>query len=192
MKRRAFRLRSFRSRLYSCSVLVLLVGMFVGISAGPAFAAIALKYDPPSGPPGTLIRAETVGPAMSLIPSRKLKVFLAPESIADRIRSQNDKRLVGIGDLLADEKDVGRMEFVVPPLPVGTYVALAWCRECGSGNGPITIGPPLFKITDGKQGKQPSQGTDPVGLVLIVALTLVGVAIATRALLTARFRRRRV
>jgi hypothetical protein len=120
--------------------------LLLGVTIEQAHAAIWLHYMPAGGPPGTTVKARTVGASMSLIPSGHLPVFLAPAAVADSIRSPGDPRLVSIGELVADNANVGHLVFVVPELRPGAYMTVAYCKPCGGTIftiGPFTVTPPL-------------------------------------------------
>ena len=124
-------------------------------TASSAQAAVWLSFDPPKGPPGTTVRAHTLGPSMKLIPSGSLNLFFAPNRIADAVESPGDARLTPIGELRADDADVGRIVFKVPDLPPGTYMTVAYCESCAGTV--FTIGP--FRVTEG--GPPPAEGGRP-------------------------------
>jgi hypothetical protein len=114
------------------------------LTADRATAAIWLRFTPATGSPGTRVKARTIDASMSLIPSGRLAVFLAPARVADSIKSPTDSRLISIGELVADEAHVGHLAFVVPELRVGAYMTVAHCKPCGDTmftTGPFTVTP---------------------------------------------------
>lgn len=163
----------------------LAVAAAVATALGPvtsALGAIWLRFEPPKAAPGGEVRAETVGPAMSQVPSRSLTLFLAPEDAADSVRSTEDPNLAPIGELLADSSGLGRLTFVVPDLLPGKYVAVAFCRDCGDGGTVFTVG--SFEVA-GSDAPGRSDSTDGILLrailgALLVVLLLSGAAVAGR------------
>lgn len=157
------------------------------------WAAIWIRFEPRSAPPGALVRGKTAGPSMEFIPSGRLSLFLAPASEADSVKSPDDPRLVPIGDLVADAADVGRITFKVPNIPPGRYMTVAYCEECASGGTVFTVGP--LKViagsaaTGGTSGEDPTGSALPIGAILAaVALGLATIAFVVRVQRSSRHR----
>lgn len=123
---------------------------------------------------------------MALIPSGRLLLFLVPADVADTIESPDDPRLVPIEDLVADAKEVGRVTFTVPDLSRGTYMTVAYCRECAQGGTIFTVGP--FEVEAHgvtKEGRTEGSSNDSLPLLAVVvgalaALSAVGLALRVR------------
>ena len=137
------------------------VSLWAALGVTPAGAAIGLDFSPPSGAPGATVSARTRGASMSLVPARRLSLFLAPASFANEITSQDDPRLAPLGMLRADAAQVGRLTFTVPRIQPGEYIAVAHCTSCGSRGTVFTVG--QFNVTPGILVTRPTLAALPVG-----------------------------
>lgn len=177
---------------------VLLVFAAILLSSDPAAAAVAVEVDPSEAQPGATVVATTVDESMAMIPSGRLALFLAPsQRAADTARGLNDPRLVSIGELVANERCVGRLSFTVPDVAEGKRVLLAHCAECTTGmvfgdscrpdpqlaeeaSGPgtfITVGE--FTVTAGS--RLPRTGTSILpALGGAIVLAVLGIALLRR------------
>lgn len=109
--------------------------------APAAMAAVVLRFEPISGRSGDPIVGETPDASMSLVPSDRLAIFLAPsQEVADAVSSPHDERVQRFGTVTADERNIGHFEGEVPRVAPGTYVAIGWCRACGSDGVMLTVG----------------------------------------------------
>lgn len=121
-------------RLLRFGQTLLLVFTAILLSSDHAAAAIAVEVDPSEAPTGATVVATTVDESLAMIPSGRLALFLAPtQRAADTARGTNDPRLVSIGELMANERCIGRLSFTVPDVAAGKYVLLAHCAECTTG-----------------------------------------------------------
>jgi hypothetical protein len=86
-----------------------------------ASAALFLLFDPPSGPPGTDVRARTAGE----------QAFAALPAAADfpTIFVKAGGRSVTLGRLQIDAGGTGTITFMVPEISAGTYTVLAKLNE---------------------------------------------------------------
>jgi len=126
---------------------------------------------------------------MALIPSGSLSLFFAPKRIADAVRSPSDPRSTPIGELRADDADVGRIVFTVPDLTPGRYMTVAYCESCARP-GTFTIGP--FTVTEGEPPPvDPAAGPGSRDAPWAVAAGIAGVmlVVAVAGLLVGRRRR---
>ena len=123
----------------------LLVATICVLLAGPAKAATVLNFEPPRGAPGERVSGSTDGAGMQGIASGRVVVLLAPtDRLADSATGLNDPDLVRFGVMTADDDDVGHFTGTVPAIEPGSYIAAAFCRDCG-GEGVFTIGE--FRVT---------------------------------------------
>lgn len=160
----------------------------VSSTAPSSQAAVWLSFDPPKGPPGTTVRAHTLGPAMAQIPSGSLSLFFAPKRIADSVESPRDPSLTPIGELRADDADVGRIVFTVPDLTPGRYMTVVYCESCGGTV--FTIGP--FTVTEGKPPPVRSaaeSGSRNAPWAVAAGIAGVMLVVAVASLLVSRRRR---
>lgn len=148
------------------------------VLAGPARAAVVLKFDPPSAPPGATIEVRSVGQSLE---GDRFDVFLAlNQQVADEASGAGvtkDPRLVWIGRFAAEGPAADRFTFTVPNVGPGKYVAVLHCRGCGSGGSSLTaLG--RFRVTTGLQ--LPATGSGPRMLVVAGgALMVVGQIVMT-------------
>lgn len=78
--------------------------------------------------------AMAVDKSITMIPSGRLEILLAPsQRAADTAQGPEDPRLVTIGELVANDRCIGRLSFIVPDVPAGNYVLVAHCAECRPG-----------------------------------------------------------
>lgn len=157
-------------------ILVVPLAALAALTLVPsASAAIWLELDPGRGVPGSIVRGHTVGPAMSLIPSRSLSLFWADETAAQATQP-NSSQLLFIGDLVGDEANVGRITFPVPDVPPGRYVLIAHCRECAANGTSFHVGQFVVLPTQVSDAAMLSLTSSPSALmwvpigVVIVAL----------------------
>jgi hypothetical protein len=126
--------------------ILLTVLMVSVVLVSPATAATVLEFHPTGAPPGERITGKTVGGGMEGITSGRVTVFLARSNrAADLATGPGDSKLTKFGVMTADEKDVGHFEGTVPALDPGSYIAVAYCRECVQGGSVFTVGE--FEVT---------------------------------------------
>lgn len=119
------------SRLVQGARTVIGISLIVlSLMVEPSAAAVVLDLDPPAATPGTTVVAVTVDESMTLIPSGRLQLLLAPSQAADKVTRLDDLRLAPIGVLVADKECFGHLSFTVPQRRAGNYVVVAHCAEC--------------------------------------------------------------
>jgi hypothetical protein len=119
-------------RLRRAALLVAAVVLGVGLLAGVSHAALTLVFSRTTVEPGDVVRVRTGGSGALIQVPRKppLRVFLAPKSAADHIRSPRDRRLRSLGALTTDRNGDGRLRFAVPNVPPGDYTTFIHCAAC--------------------------------------------------------------
>lgn len=136
---------------------------------GSAQAATVLNFEPPRGAPGERVSGTTVGAGMQGIASGRAVVLLAPtDRLADSATGLNDPDLVRFGIMTADGDDVGHFTGTVPAIAAGSYVAVAFCRDCGGGE-VFTIGE--FRVTG---SSLPATGGAFTPWLIVGSLSLLG------------------
>ncbi len=113
-------------------------------SAHTANAALFLIFDRTSGPPGTVVNVQTGGNgACASCPSRMPLYFVAA-AVSDAITAPDDPRLVPLGHLNVEGRGNGTAKLVVPQVPNGRYIVMAYCRPCApysAGRAMLPVGP---------------------------------------------------
>jgi hypothetical protein len=125
-------------RFRRAALLVAAVLLGAALLAGAAHAALTLVFSRTTVEPGEVVRVRTGGSgALTHIPRKPpLRVFLAPKTAEDHIRSPRDRRLRLLGRLTADRNGDGRLRFSVPNLAPGEYTTFIHCGACAhSSNG---------------------------------------------------------
>lgn len=118
--------------------ILLAVFALLGLAPGTAVAAYFLVFDRQTAAPGETVEvftADANGKPFPLLRDLRLEpggkpgvlVYLLPTSIS--ASSAEDRGLVPVGELVADEWGVGRLSFPVPDLPAGDYT-IAICNRC--------------------------------------------------------------
>jgi hypothetical protein len=155
------------------AVFAVVVGV---LSLGQAHAATILEFKPLSAVPGDQVGGTTVGAGMQGIPSGRVIVLLAPSNqVADAAKGPSDPSLVRFGVMRADGADVGHFSGRVPDVKPGSYIAVAYCRECATGGTVFTVGE--FEVAG---GALPSTGVAvAVWVFLGVLMVLVGGCVLT-------------
>lgn len=172
------------SRWFRFPTVLLISATMLGLVPWSAVAAIWIRFEPRSAPPGATVRGTTLGGAMALIPSGRLSLFLVPSAVADTVESPEDPRLVPIGDLVADAREVGRVTFTVPNLSPGKYMTVAYCAECATGGTIFTVGPLKVEASGVMNEDQERSADDSLPILAVVAvlgaLALLGLGLALR------------
>ena len=118
------------------------VALALGIPA-PAGAALFFLFRPTTAAPGDRVSVRLGGTPATFRPvppaaatGLAIRVYLARSSVAPRVHSRFDRRLVRVATIRTDRNGRGVATFTVPPIASGEYVAAAWCRSCAtSSNG---------------------------------------------------------
>lgn len=151
------------------SAIVISISL-LGLSIPIAHAATVLEFTPREGRPGERVSGTTQGAGMRGIASGRVEVFLAPSNrAADLARGPGDSRLTQFGVMRADSGDVGRFKGVVPQLAPGSYIAVAYCRECAVGGSIFTVGE--FRVAGAPlpaTGRSLSLATFLTGILLVL------------------------
>lgn len=155
-----------------------LLGAIVGgvVFAGSAQAATVLSFNPVRAAPGERVVGTTVGAGMRGITSGRVVVLLArSDRDANAATGPDDRRLMRFGVMSADNEDVGRFSGRVPAVEAGSYVAVAYCRECVEGGSIFTVGE--FKVTG---AALPRTGFGPSMWMIGFSLVAAGVFLTRR------------
>lgn len=155
------KLRRGLAALFVAAICVLLTA--------PAQAATVLNFERRQAAPGQRISGTTDGAGMQGIASGRVVVLLAPsDRAADQATGLTDPDLVRFGVMTADDGEVGHFTGTVPAIEAGSYVAVAFCRDCGGG-GVFTIGE--FRVTG---SSLPATGGAFTLWVIVGSLSLLG------------------
>jgi hypothetical protein len=159
-------------------ITLVLVLVFVALSAPPAQAALYMEFDPPRARPGTVVTGRTVGDgALAIGTGRALPVVLDPFHTKERIP---------IGHVIVDERGNGILKFTVPDTPGGKYTVLMSCMPCApysAGRTEVPIGD--FRVVGPPPPPPPpSDETQVPGALIVAAVCVLLASLALRRRLT--------